>query len=117
MGNRTNFQGTQKSVLLGFDPEYKTTYHRGIHMDWYIDPSLFKEGVLADKRYQPQSGKSVYPHMRWAKIFAEHASDLMRAVIRSNDLELDLMTLVDIYSSQACDSNVNRKRLMEDGIA
>ena len=58
-----------------------------------------------------------FTHMRWAKIFAEHASDLMRAVIRSNDLELDLMTLVDIYSSQACDPNVNRKRLMEDWIA
>lgn len=58
-----------------------------------------------------------FTHLRWAKVFAENAPDLMRAVIRSNGLEFNIMTYIDIFSSQACDPNVHRKRLMEEWIA
>ena len=58
-----------------------------------------------------------FTHLRWAKVFAENAPDLMRDVIRSNGLEWNIMTYVDIFSSQACDPNVNRKRLMEEWVA
>jgi IS4 transposase len=58
-----------------------------------------------------------FTHMRWAKVFAENAPDLMRDVIRSNGLRYDLMVYLEIFSSQACDPNVKRERLMEGWVA
>ncbi len=58
-----------------------------------------------------------FTHLRWAKVFAENASKLMEAMLRSNDIEYTILTLMNIYESQAVDPNVNRERLMEDWIA
>jgi len=57
-----------------------------------------------------------FTHLRWAKVFMENASKLMDAMLRSNDIEYTIMTLMAIYESQAVDPNVNRERLMEDWV-
>jgi putative transposase len=57
-----------------------------------------------------------FTHLRWAKVFMENASKLMEAILRSNDIEYSIMTLMEIYESQAVDPNVNRERLMEDWV-
>ena len=58
-----------------------------------------------------------FTHMRWANTFAEHARDLMAVMIKSNDIDYSIWTLMDVYQSQAVDPNVNRERLMEDWVA
>jgi len=61
--------------------------------------------------------KKRFTHMRWAKVFAENAPELMRAVIRSSGRDVDIFVLMEIYSSQAKDPNVTRERLMDDWVA
>jgi len=58
-----------------------------------------------------------YTHLRWAKVFTENAERLLREVLESMGLKLDMMTLFDIWIGQGCDPNINRKRLMDSWIA
>jgi putative transposase len=58
-----------------------------------------------------------YTHLRWAKVFTENADRLLREVLESMGLNLDMMTLFDIWIGQGCDPNINRKRLMDSWIA
>ncbi len=57
-----------------------------------------------------------YTHLRWAKVFTENADRLLREVLESMNLKLDMMTLYDIWIGQGCDPNINRKRLMDSWI-
>ncbi len=57
-----------------------------------------------------------YTHLRWAKVFTEHADRLLTEVLECMGLKLDMLamlTLYDIYLGQGCDPNVKRERLME----
>lgn len=58
-----------------------------------------------------------YTHLRWAKVFTENADRLLREVLESMNLKLDMITLFDIWIGQGCDPNINRKRLMGSWIA
>ncbi len=59
----------------------------------------------------------LYTHLRWAKVFAENADRLLREVLESMDLKLDMITLFDIWIGHGYDPNINRKRLMDTWIA
>jgi len=54
-----------------------------------------------------------YTHLRWATIFAEKLHRLLDAVLVYAEIDAGLMELFEVYQSQALDSNVNRKRLMD----
>jgi IS4 transposase len=54
-----------------------------------------------------------YTHLRWATIFAEKSHRLLDAVLDYADIDAGLMDLFKVYTSQALDPNVNRKRLMD----
>jgi len=58
-----------------------------------------------------------YTHLRWAKVFTENADRLLREVLESMDLKLDMLTLFDIWIGQGCDPNISRERLMDSWIA
>lgn len=58
-----------------------------------------------------------YTHLRWAKVFSENADRLLREVLDSMGLKLDMLTLFDIWIGQGRDPNINRKRLMDSWIA
>ncbi len=57
------------------------------------------------------------PGLQWAKVFTENADRLLREVLDSMGLKLDMLTLFDIWIGQGCDPNINRKRLMDSWIA
>ncbi len=58
-----------------------------------------------------------YTHLRWAKVFTENADRLLREVLDSMGLKLDMITLYDIWIGQGRDPNINRERLMDSWIA
>ncbi len=58
-----------------------------------------------------------YTHMRWAKIFAENASDLRGAILAYAGISATMMELYAVFDSHALDPNINRERLMEDWVA
>lgn len=59
----------------------------------------------------------LYTHLRWAKVFTENADRLLKEVLESMGLKLDMLTLFDIFIGQGNDPNKNRKRLMDTWIA
>jgi IS4 transposase len=59
----------------------------------------------------------LYTHIRWAKVFSENADRLLREVLDSMGLKLDMLTLFDILIGQGRDPNIDRKRLMDSWIA
>jgi IS4 transposase len=59
----------------------------------------------------------LYTHLRWAKVFTENADRLLKEVLDSMGLKLDMITLFDIWIGQGHDPNINRKRLMDTWIA
>ena len=54
-----------------------------------------------------------YTHLRWAKVFTEHADRLLTEVLECMGLKLDILTLYNICIGQGCDPNVERERFME----
>jgi len=59
----------------------------------------------------------LYTHLQWAKVFTENADRLLKEVLESMGLKLDMLTLFDIFIGQGNDPNKNRKRLMDTWIA
>jgi hypothetical protein len=59
----------------------------------------------------------LYTHLRWANVFTENADRVLKEVLDSIGLKLDMLTLFDIFIGQGNDSNINRKRLMDTWIA
>lgn len=58
-----------------------------------------------------------YTQLRWAKIFGENAYRLLKEVMESMGMELNMATIYEIYLQHSLDPNINRKRLMEGWIA
>jgi IS4 transposase len=59
----------------------------------------------------------LYTHLQWAKAFAQNAYGLLKAVLNSMDLEMDMITYFTILMGQGQTPNINRKRLMQPWIA
>ena len=58
-----------------------------------------------------------YTHLRWAKVFGENAHQLLKEVLESMGMHLDMSVLYDIYLNHGCDPNIKRERLMEGWVA
>ena len=58
-----------------------------------------------------------YTHLRWAKVFGEHAHQLLKEVLESMEMHLDMLVLYDVYLNHGCDPNIKRERLMEGWVA
>ncbi len=58
-----------------------------------------------------------YTHLRWAKVFGENAHQLLKEVLESMGMHLDMAVLHDIYLNHGCDPNIRRERLMEGWVA
>jgi len=58
-----------------------------------------------------------YTHLRWAKVFGENAHRLLKEVLESMGIHLDMLILYDIYLDHGCDPNIKRERLMEGWVA
>ena len=54
-----------------------------------------------------------YTHLRWATIFAEKSRDLQDDILDYAGINTEPMDIFELFQSQALDSNVNRKRLMD----
>jgi hypothetical protein len=54
-----------------------------------------------------------YTHLRWATIFAEKSRDLLDDILDYAGINTEPMDVFELFQSQALDSNVNRKRLMD----
>jgi len=51
--------------------------------------------------------------MRWATIFTEKSHRLSDAILYYANIDPGLMELFEVHQSQALETNVNRKRLMD----
>ena len=58
-----------------------------------------------------------YTHLRWAKVFGEHAHQLLKEVLESMGMHPDMLVLYDVYLNHGCDPNIKRERLMESWVA
>ena len=58
-----------------------------------------------------------YTHLRWARVFGENAHRLLKEVLESMGMHLDMVVLYNIYLNHGCDPNIKRKRLMEGWVA
>nr|QNO44548.1 hypothetical protein BBHHCFNK_00001 [Methanosarcinales archaeon ANME-2c ERB4]QNO44897.1 hypothetical protein CMJOELBB_00002 [Methanosarcinales archaeon ANME-2c ERB4]QNO45027.1 hypothetical protein EEGECGIO_00002 [Methanosarcinales archaeon ANME-2c ERB4] len=58
-----------------------------------------------------------YTHLRWAKVFGENAHQLLKEVLESMGMHLDMSVLYDIHLNHGCDPNIRRERLMEGWVA
>lgn len=67
------------------------------------------------RRLASERGKEAvrFTQMRWASVFSENASRTLTTVLKYIDIELDNMTVYNLYHSQALDPHVNRKRFRE----
>ena len=55
-----------------------------------------------------------YTQSRWSKIFAEKAADLLTIIIHRCGIQRTFETTMSVYTSQALDPHVNRKRFREE---
>jgi len=58
--------------------------------------------------------KSRYTQLRWSKIFAEKAADLLTVILHRCGIQRTFETTMSVYKSQALDPHVNRKRFREE---
>lgn len=68
------------------------------------------------KKHNPGNAH-LYTHLHWAKAFTENADRLLKEILESMDLELDMITYFSIMMGQGRNPNINRKRLMDPWIA
>lgn len=67
------------------------------------------------KKHNPGNAH-LYTHLHWAKAFTENADRLLKEILESMDLELDMITYFSIMMGQGRNPNINRKRLMDPWI-
>jgi len=68
------------------------------------------------RKHNPEKAH-LYTHLQWAKAFAVNAYGILKAVLNSMDLEMDMITYFSILIGQGQTPNINRKRLMQPWIA
>jgi IS4 transposase len=55
-----------------------------------------------------------YTQLRWSKIFAQKAADLLTVILHRCGIQRTFETTMSVYKSQALDPHVNRKRFREE---
>jgi putative transposase len=55
-----------------------------------------------------------YTQLRWSKIFAEKAADLLTVILHRCGIQRTFETTMSVYKSQALDPHVNRERFREE---
>jgi len=66
------------------------------------------------RKYNPKDVGSRFTQLRWSTIFAENADKQLTLILRYYGIERTIMTVVNVYSSQALDPHVNRHRFRDD---
>ena len=69
--------------------------------------------LVKNSMAHPQK-KSRYTQLRWSKIFAEKAADLLTVILHKCEIQRTFETTMSVYKSQALDPHVNRKRFREE---
>ena len=70
--------------------------------------SLVKNSIANSKK------KNRYTQLRWSKIFAEKAADLLTAILHRCGIQRNFETTMIVYMIQALDPHVNRERFREE---
>ena len=55
-----------------------------------------------------------YTQLRWSKIFADKAADLLTVILQRCGIQRTFETTMNAYKSQALDPHVNRERFREE---
>src|SRR5664280_2586786 len=55
-----------------------------------------------------------YTQLRWSKIFAEKAADLLTVILHICGIQRSFETTMSVYKSQALDQHVNRNNSLTD---
>lgn len=66
------------------------------------------------RKYNPKDIRSRFTQLRWSTIFAENADKQLTLILRYYGIERTIMTVTNVYSSQALDPHVNRYRFRDD---
>ena len=66
------------------------------------------------RKYNPKDISSRFTQLRWSTIFAENADKQLTLILRYYGIERTIMTVMNVYSSQALDPHVNRYRFRDD---
>jgi len=66
------------------------------------------------RRLNPDAKMVRFTHLRWGTIFSEKSGFQLMAILRFLNLEDSFDTHIKIYSSEALDPHVNRKRFTEE---
>ena len=70
--------------------------------------SLVKNSIAHPKK------KSRYTQLRWSKIFAEKAADLLTVILHRCEIQRNFETTMSAYKIQALDPHVKRERFREE---
>jgi len=65
------------------------------------------------RKYSPKEMVARYTQLRWSTIFAENADKQLTLILHYCGIERTIETVMNVYSSQALDSHVNRYRFRE----
>ncbi len=66
------------------------------------------------RKYNPKEKRTRFTQLRWSTIFAENADRQLTLILHYYGIERTIMTVPDVYSSQALDPHVNRKRFRDE---
>jgi IS4 transposase len=65
------------------------------------------------RKLNPDAKMARFTQLRWSTIFVENSSRLLTAILGYLGIEHDFITVLNVYSSEALDPHVNRKRFRE----
>ena len=66
------------------------------------------------RKYNPKEIGSRFTQLRWSTIFAENADKQLTLILRYYGIERTILTVMNVYSSQALDPHVNRERFRDE---
>ena len=69
--------------------------------------------MLRFMRSLDRKNAHLYTHLQWAKAFTEGSHRIMEEVLKSMNIELDMITYFQIMMSQGKTPNINRERMMD----
>ena len=69
--------------------------------------------MLRFMRSLDRKNAHLYTHLQWAKAFTEGSHRIMEEVLKSMNIELDMITYLQIMMGQGKTPNINRERMMD----
>ena len=69
--------------------------------------------MLRFMRSLDKKNAHLYTHLQWAKAFTEGSHRIMEEVLKSMNIELDMITYLQIVMGQGKTPNINRERMMD----